>query len=231
MRADKANSAQSPRGERDMGEKKSKRQTKVGTGNLMLKTGIKEAVNWEIDLIGAEAFGAGRICGDCAHLEAAMKDSCATLQLDDTMTLAVAIDRHEGNEAFFTTLLASSRQPIFHAQTIRGSSKILDESKFSIEFLDQHGTPLLVVLPTLIIRDYLPVLDEKLSEPSPGSATSSFFRVPETWRTATTVSYPYVLLLFGKDVPVAISAEDARELASELVELAEEIETRVHGFQ
>jgi hypothetical protein len=214
-----------------MDEKNCKRQTKVGTGNLMLKTGIKGAVNWEIDLTGAEAFGAGRICGDCAHLQAAMKDGCATLQLNDTMTVAVAIDRHEGNEAFFTTLLASSQQPIFHAQTIRGSSKILDGSKFSIELCDQHGTPLRVILPTLIIRDYLPVLDEKLSEPSPASATSSFFRVPGTWGTATSASYPYVLLRFGNDVPVAVSAGDARELASELVELAQKIETRVHSFQ
>jgi len=203
----------------------------TGTGVLILRSGIKKSVTWEVSHLGEMVFGAGRVCGDHAHLETATQDRCATLQLDNTMTLAIAIDRSGPGEAFFTTLLASSVISIFHAQTICGSTPILDGSKFSIKFSDQNTASLLVILPTLIMRDYLPILENSVCRPLPGSAKTGFFRVPKTWRTGISNSYPFVLLLFDSDEPVAVSSQDARELAAELISWAEQIENRSYRTQ
>jgi hypothetical protein len=49
---------------------------------------------------------------------------------------------------------------LFRAQTIVGSGTILDGDQFSIEFCAADGEQLLVIVPTIIMRDYLPVLEK-----------------------------------------------------------------------
>jgi len=210
---------------------KEKAQSRSGSGILVLKNGFKKPVTWEVELYGDRMFGTGRVCGEYAHLKAATKDRCAILKLDDTLSLAIVIDRCDPGEAFFKTLLVSSTKPIFDAQTIRGSSPILDGSRFSIDFSDQNGASLRVVVPTIIMRDYLSVLQQKLSPPLPGSPKTGFFWIPQTWRTAISNSYPFVLLLFDDHQPIGIYSQQAREVAVELLEGAEQIENRSHSTQ
>lgn len=215
--------------ESNMSECKARSQS--GSGVLILKDGTKQPVTWEVELFGDRLFGAGRVWGETACLKAATKDGCAILKLDHAAILAVAIDRCDFGEAFFKTLLVSSTPPIFDAQTIRGSSPILDGRRFSIDFSDQDGVSLRVIVPTLIMHDYLSVLEKQLPQPLSGTAKTAFFRLPQTWGTATSDGYRFVLLFFDDELPIAVDSRDARTLAGELLQLAEQIENRCHSTQ
>jgi hypothetical protein len=114
---------------------------------------------------------------------------------------------------------------------IHGSNPILDGNQFSIEFSDADGRRLLVIVPTIIMRDYLPLLVKAVAPRAPASATSTFFRIPKTWRTGTTASYPLVLLLINDEEPIGFSPKGARDLADELVQLATSSDARVRTAQ
>jgi hypothetical protein len=194
-------------------------------GYLTLKSGTCQEVEWEIELLCDGSFGSGSIRGDEKHLAAAAEDGCGTLRLAAGQTAAIAINHQIGTQASFSILLYSSRPHLFRAQTIVGSSTILDGDQFSIEFCAADGERLLVIVPTIIIRDYLPVL-EKAVPPEPAPARTSFFRLVETWVTGKSASYPLVCLKFNDDQPLALQPDDARQLAAELMDLAHEVETQ-----
>ena len=52
-----------------------------GTGYLVLKSGSRKQVQWEVDYLRDGSLGDGCIRGDEAHLAAAAKDGCATVCL------------------------------------------------------------------------------------------------------------------------------------------------------
>jgi hypothetical protein len=199
----------------------SKRQK--GIGHLVLKSGTCQLVEWEIELCDG-SLGNGSVRGDETHLAAAAKDGCAKLQLAAEHTAAIAINNQSGAEASFSILLHSSMPHLFKAQTIVGSSTILDGDQFSIKFCAADGEQLLVILPTIIMRDYLPVL-EKAVPPAAAPTKTSFFRLTKTWATVKPASYALVCLKFDDDEPLALHPDDARQLAAELIELAKEAQT------
>lgn len=151
-------------------------QRQTGIGYLVLKSGTCEQVEWEIDLLSNGSVGDGRIRGDKKHLAAAAKDGCANLRLSPAKTAAIAIDRCKDGEASFEPLVISSAPPVFHAQTVVGSSAILDGSQFSIAFSSTEGEELLVIVPTIIMRDWLQVLQKVVPPSSSASATTSFIQ-------------------------------------------------------
>lgn len=112
----------------------SKVVTQVGNGYLVLKSGDHTPVEWQIDLCRDDLIGNGRIHGNAGQLAAAANDGCATLHLDAEVTVAIAIDRHEDEEASFSTLLVSSVPSIFRSQMINGSGSILDAISFRSNF-------------------------------------------------------------------------------------------------
>lgn len=197
-----------------------------GIGYLVLKNGTCKQVGWEVDLLRDGSIGDGCIRGDEEHLAAAAKDGCAKLHLAAAETAAIAINGHKHSEASFTTLLISSTPAVFYAQIIVGSSPILDGSQFSIEFSRTNGESLLVIVPTVIMRDYLPILQKVVPPRSPESASTSFMRLPETWVTGTAASNPLVCVKFNDEPPWALHPEQARQLAAELIERAEHVEAR-----
>ena len=197
-----------------------------GIGYLVLKDGIFRQVQWEIELLDDGSLGDGCIRGDEQHLAAAAAAGCAKLLLSINVTAAIAISSHNDRGASFTTVLISSKRSVFQAQTIVGSSPTSDSYQFSIEFSAADGERLIIIVPTIIMRDYLPVLKKTLPPASPQSAPTTFFRVPETWKAATTATYPFVCLTFDDDEPLALTLTGARELAAELTELATKIEKR-----
>jgi hypothetical protein len=199
-----------------------------GIGYLILKSGAERQVEWEIDLLCDGSLGDGAVLGDEHHLAAAAKDGFAKLRLTSSHTLAVAIDNHTDREASFTTLLTSSTPPVFLAQTIVASVAIRDGSRFSIEFVGLDSERLLVVVPTTIMRDYLPVLEKAVPPSSSAPTMTSFFQAVTTWTAGKAMSLPFVLLKVDDDVPLGLSPQDARELAAELIDHAKEIETRLH---
>ena len=156
-----------------------------GIGYLVLKDGSSKLVEWEVELLRDGSIGNGCIRGDKKHSEAAADDGCAILRLSAKISAAIAIDNYEHGEASFTTLLVSSTPSVFRAQTIRGSSTILDGDQFSIEFVGADGESLLVIAPTVIVRDYLPVLQSAIPPRSATSASTAFFGLAETWGTGT----------------------------------------------
>jgi hypothetical protein len=198
-----------------------------GIGHLVLKSGTCQQVEWEIELPCDGSLGNGTVRGDENHLAAAAEDGCAKLRLGPGHIAAIAINSQTGAEASFSILLYSSMPYLFKAQTIVGASTILDGDQFSIEFCAADGEQLLVIVPTLIMRDYLPVL-EKAVPPASAPAKTSFFRLVQRWSTAIPASYPLVCLKFNDDEPVALHPDEARQLAAELIDLAKEAETRSH---
>jgi hypothetical protein len=199
-----------------------------GIGYLVLKSGASQQVEWEIELFCGDSSGNGSLRGDENHLAAAAEDGCAKLRLALDHTVAIAIDNQTGAEASFSILLHSSMPHLFAAQTILGSSTILDGNQFSFAFRDANGEELLVTVPTIIVRDYLPSL-EKAVPPASAPTKTSCFQLVETWATAKPASYPLVCLKFDDEVPLALHPEDARELAQELIDLAKEVEARSHN--
>lgn len=198
-----------------------------GIGHLVLKSGTCQQVEWEIELLCDGSFGDGSVRGDENHLAAAAEDGCATLRLAASHTAAIAINNQIGAEASFSILLHSSMPRLFRAQTIVGSGTILDGDQFSIEFCAADGEQLLVIVPTIIMRDYLPVL-EKAVPPASAPGKTSFFRLVKKWVTGKPASSPLVCLKFNDDEPLALQLDDARQLAAELIGLAQEVETRSH---
>jgi len=127
--------------------------------------------------------------------------------------------------------LISSAPAVFYAQTIAGSSTILDGSQFSTEFSGANGEQLRVIVPTIVMRDYQAVLQKVVPPSSSTSARTSYFQHIKTWSTATTTIHSFVCLIFNDDLPLALSPGGARELAAELIERAEYVETRSQTAQ
>jgi hypothetical protein len=192
-----------------------------GTGYLILKSGASKQVTWEIDVLQDGSAGKGIVRGDKEHLAAAAKDGCANLLASADTIVAVAIDGCEDGEASFSILLSSSAPPTFRAETIENSRPILDDSQFVIEFSGVDGERLFVIVPTIIMRDYLITL-ERVVPPS----STSLIRVPKSWATAIGETIPFVCLIFDDEPPLALQPNEARMLAAELVESAEVIENR-----
>jgi len=83
---------------------------------------------------------------------------------------------------------------------------------------------LVVIVPTVLIRDYLPILQKVIPPSSPEAPATGFYRRVEKWETKTTTIHHFVPLRFNGDIPLALSLEDARQLAADLVERAKEVE-------
>src|SRR5436190_92771 len=135
----------------------SKRQK--GIGHLVLKSGSCQQVEWDIELF-CDGWGNGFVRGDENHLATAAEDGCGILKLGPEHVVAIAIDNQTGAEASFSILLHSSMPHIFRAQTIVGASTILSGDEFSLVFRAADSEQLLVTVPTVIIRDFLPVLEQ-----------------------------------------------------------------------
>jgi hypothetical protein len=195
-----------------------------GTGYLVLKSGTGKQVQWEVDYLRDGSLGDGYIRGDEAHLAAAAKDGCATVCLTSKITAAIAIENQEHGEASFSPLLVSMN--VFQAQTINGSKSTSTGNQFVIEFSDADGKRFLMIVPTIVLRDYLPVLEEAVRPGESANATTGFFRLLQTWKAGTSRSYPFVLLGLNDEAPFGLSPEEARELAGELIEGANEVDSR-----
>ena len=200
-----------------------------GTGYLILKNGSGKQVQWEVDYLSDGSLGEGCIRGDEAHLAAAAKDGCATLHLTSKVTAAIAIENQDHGEASFSPLLVSMN--VFQAQTINGSKSISDGNQFVIEFSDADGRRFVMIVPTIVLRDYLPILEKAVRPGESASAKTGFFRLPRTWRTGTSWSYPFVLLGLNDEEPFGLNPEEARELARGLIEGAKEVDSRSQTAQ
>ena len=200
-----------------------------GTGYLILRSGASKQVQWQVDYLRDGSLGDGYIRGDEAHLTAAAKDGSTDNNLTSNITAAISIENQEHGEASFSPLLVS--MGVFQAQMINGSKSTSDGNKFVIEFSDANGKRFLMIVPTTVLRDYLPVLEEAVRHAEPASATTGFFRFPQTWKTGTSRSYPFVLLGLNDEEPFGLSPEEARELAGELIEGAKEVEDRSQTAQ
>ena len=200
-----------------------------GTGYLVLKSGTGKQVQWEVDYLRDGSLGDGCIRGDEAHLAAAAKDGCATVCLTPKITAAIAIENQEHGEASFSPLLVSMN--VFQAQTINGSKSTSDGNQFVIEFSDADGRRFLMIVPTIVLRDYLPVLEEAVRPGESTAATTGFFQLLQTWKAGTSRSYPFVLLGLNDETPFGLSPEEARELAGELIEGANKVDSRAQTEQ
>jgi hypothetical protein len=109
---------------------------------------------------------------------------------------------------------------------INRSNPTLDENHFAIEFSSAAGDPFLLTIPTVVIRDYLPILEKQLTSPPASSSTTSFFRVTTTWSTALPAQNPFVVVKFDRDEPLGFSADDARCLARDLLDKADRLTSR-----
>jgi hypothetical protein len=192
-----------------------------GTGYLVLRSGVSKQVTWEIEVLNDGSGGKGIVRGDKDHLAAAAKDGCANLLASADTTVAVAIDGCENGEASFSLLLVSSAPRTFRAETIENSGPIVDGNRFLIEFSGSDDERLFVILPTIIMRDYLITL-EKVVPPS----SISLIRSPKSWAMAIGETIPFVCLIFDGEPPLALQPNEARMLAAELVESAKVIEDR-----
>jgi hypothetical protein len=202
-----------------------------GIGYLILKSRTRVCVGWEVDILSDGSLANGVVRGDEADLEVAAQDGCAILELSAATTAAINIDSHAEGIGCFTTLMVSSVTSTFEAQTIVGSEPISNGDRFVLAFASAGGERFEVTVPTIVMRDYVPILQKTLSKGSNQQQHSSFVRIPTTWRTATTASYPLVCVVFDEDEPVALSPEDARDLAAELLEHAKRVEARPRSVQ
>jgi hypothetical protein len=200
-----------------------------GSGYLVLKSGAGQLIQWEVDYLRDGSLGDGCIRGDEAHLAAAAKDGCATVCLTSKITAAIAIENQEHGEASFSPLLVS--MDVFQAQTINGSKSISGGNKFVIEFSDADDRRFVIIVPMIVMRDYLPILEKAVRPGQSSSATTGFFRLPRIWKTGTSRSYPFVLLSLNDEELFGLSPEEARELAGELIEGAKEVDSRSQTAQ
>jgi hypothetical protein len=206
-------------------ENKEANHRQKGSGYLILNNGVRDRVAWEID-IRHDGFGGGCIRGDETLLKAAANDGAAKLLLAPDLTAAIAIDKYDHGQASFTILLTSTVSTVFRAQTILGSSPIQDGKQFSIRLLAPDGGEILLILPTTVVRDYLPVLQKMVPPESPKTSKPCFFRVPRSWRTSVTASHPFVCLHIDEEPPIALACPHALQLAAELIKCIKEIEDR-----
>ena len=200
-----------------------------GNGYLVLKSGFGKPVQWQVDYLRDGSLGDGYIRGDEAHLAAAAKDGCATICLTSKITAAIVIENQEHGEASFSPLLVSMN--VFQAQTINGSGSTSAGRQFVIEFCDADGKRFIMIIPTIVMRDYLPILEKAVRPGESASAKTGFFRLPRTWKTGSSRSYPFVLLGLNDEEPFGLSPEEARELAGELIEGAKEVDSRSQTAQ
>ena len=197
-----------------------------GSGYLVLKSGTSEPVQWEIDSRSDGALDGGRVRGNANHLAQAAEDGCAILRLTMAVTMAIAVESHDDTEASFRPLLVQQEWSVFEAQGIVGSASDPDSDQFSIQFLNREGESLLVTIPKVIMRDYLPLLQHALPSDPPGSVTTSYIRIPSDWKTALARASSHVCLVCSDDPPLGFSPQDARRLAEQLIEGAKKIEAR-----
>ena len=200
-----------------------------GIGHLFLKSGFGKPVQWQVDCLRDGSLGDGLIRGDEAHLAAAAKDGCATICLTSKITAAIVIENQEHGEASFSPLLVSMN--VFQAQTITGSSLISDGNQLVIDFYDADGKPFMMTMPTIVMRDYLPILEKAVRPDKSASPKTGFFRIPQTWKAGTSRTYPFVLLGLNDEEPFGLSPEEARELAGQLIEEAKEVDSRSQTAQ
>ncbi len=195
-----------------------------GSGWLVLKTGTRGQVGWEMDFPPGGTPREGAVRGDAAFLAQAAQDRCATLEISPAVSAAIAFNGSASNELSFEILLISDKQSIFCARTVTGSH--IHQDRFVIEFASMTGDSLLVTVPPIIMHDYLPILREQLLSPSKESSRTSFFKIVGEAKIATTASYPYLCVVFDCDEPRALTTAVARLLAEDLVTAAEKVDSR-----
>ena len=156
-----------------------------GTGYLVLRSGVSKQVTWEIEVLNDGSGGKGIVRGDKDHLAAAAKDGCANLLASADTTVAVAIDGCENGEASFSLLLVSSAPRTFRAETIENSGPIVDGNRFLIEFSGSDDERLFVIVPTIIMRDYLITLEKVVPPSSISLIRSSEIVGNGNWRDDT----------------------------------------------
>ena len=147
-----------------------------GTGYLILKSGVSKQVTWEVDVLHDGSAGKGIVRGDNNHLAAAAKDGCANLLVSADTTAAVAIDGCEDGEASFSVLLASSAPHTFRANKIE-ARPIVDGNRFLFEFSGADDERLFVIVPTIIMRDFLITLKNSF-KPHQRNALNGASRFP-----------------------------------------------------
>ena len=190
------------------------------SGHLILSDGTEVPVKWEIYLLPDATIRSGIVRGDPMRLLMAAEDRLVILRLDASKAAAIAIECPEQGVASFTPLLLSV--PWFYARTIFALKPMGGET-FAIVFLSATGKEFTVFVPTTVIRDFLPVLQQTVPPAAPDEPRTSFFRFAETWSTAVPANHPYVCIKFDNDEPVALTPEDARLLAAETVGTRERI--------
>jgi hypothetical protein len=195
-----------------------------GIGYLVLKSGARSQVEWEIDFPPGGTPRKGVVRGDAPHLAQAAQDGCATLEVSLGFSAAIAFNGRASNELSFEILMISDKQPIFCAETITGSH--IHEGSFVIEFASMIGDSLLVKVPPIIMRDYLPILQKQLPAPTKASQRTSFCKIVRESKIAIPASYQYVCVAFDDDEPQALTTTDARRLAVDLMEAAEKVDAR-----
>jgi hypothetical protein len=195
-----------------------------GSGYLVLKSGARSQIEWEIDFPPDSTPRKGVVRGDAALLARAAEDGCATLEISAVLSAAIAFNGGTSDELSFEILLVSVEQPIFRAQTITGSH--IHEGSFVIEFASMTGDWLLVTVPPIIMRDYLPILREQLSPPSKASPKTSYFKIVRASKIVAPANYPYVCVVFDGDKPRAVTTTVARLLAKDLVKVADKVDSR-----
>ncbi len=202
--------------------------TQVGCGYLELKNGKSGRVSWEINQLDTGEIASGYVTGDKRLIRAAARDKWAKLSVTPKVSVAVAIKRCHAGKASFTGLLTSWDVPHptqFEAQMILGLEPAADGTQVVIQFADHDGRRQAVVIPVEIIRDTVPHL-EKIVASDPGAWQAVLCRVVNQWRTASAEREPLIYVQLNNDAPRALAPKVARDLAAELVERANEVESR-----
>jgi hypothetical protein len=193
-----------------------------GVGELVLKSGARDEVSWEVNLEGTVVHGVLR--GNKRHLKTAAKDRCAILSRGKGCTEAIAIDRHTDGKLFFTSLLTST--PIFFAQKILYSGPLSDGTEYGLEFSSGKGETRQVIVPSASIWDLLPQAFDDLKQFFVPQGVLLDYQAVQTVVTGIDRNYPLVFVGFNGGQPYAIGSELARQTAGELYELAAKIEGR-----
>ena len=101
-----------------------------------------------------------------------------------------------------------------------------DQCAYFIDFSDRHGEQLRVAMPAIFMWNFLPAAYRQLSRFFTQETSTSFFRIVKAFKTSLTPDSPFVCAFFDNDQPVALTSDAARQLAEELIKLAEEVEAR-----
>jgi len=78
-----------------------------GSGYLVLESGAKDLVMWEVEVLSDGIIETGSVQGNEMHLAAAAKNGCATLLLTSEIKLIIKIDKFENGRAPFRTISTS----------------------------------------------------------------------------------------------------------------------------